>query len=82
MEKEIGEITHFFTNINVGIIKLSTPLKTGDSIHIKGHTTDLTQSVDEIQLDHKTIEEGKKGDEVGVKVSEHVRQGDKVYLVS
>ena len=82
MEKEIGEISHFFTNINVGIIKLSAPLKVGDSIHIKGHTTDLTQAVDEIQLDHKSIEEGKAGDEVGVKVSEHVREGDKVSKVS
>jgi len=82
MEKEIGEITHFFTNINVGIIKLSATLKVGESIHVKGHTTDLTQTVDELQLDHKSIEEGKTGDEVGLKTSEHVREGDKVYRVA
>lgn len=82
MEKEIGEITHFFTNINVGIIKLSAPLKVGESIHVKGHTTDLTQTVDELQLDHKSIEGGKTGEEVGLKTIEHVREGDKVYRVA
>lgn len=78
-EKEIGEVTHYYTNLGVGIIKLSASLKKGDSVHFKGHTTDFTQTVEGLQFDHKDIESGDASQEVGIKVSEHVREGDKVY---
>lgn len=77
--KEIGKITHYYSHLNVGIIDLSDSLKTGDKIKIKGHSTDIEQTVDSMQVDHQDVEEAKKGDVVGIKVSEHVREGDKVY---
>lgn len=78
-EKAIGEVTHYFDHISVAIVKLSAPLVLGEEIHIKGHTTDLTQKVDSMQLEHEQIESGKPGESVGIKVSEHVREGDEVY---
>jgi translation elongation factor EF-1alpha len=78
-EKKLGEITHYFDHIKVGIVKVESPIKVGDKIHIKGHTTDFEQEIDEMQLDHKGIEEAKKGQEVGMKVKEHVREGDEVF---
>ena len=81
MDQKIGEITHYFSHISVGIVELTAPLTKGASVHIKGHTTDFTQLVDEIQIDHKTVDSAKKGDVIGIKVKEHVREGDEVFLV-
>lgn len=78
---KIGQVTHYYNKISVGIIKLSDTLSVGDQVHIKGHTTDFTQKVDSIQIEHKDVEKAKKGDVVGVKVKEHVREGDEVFKV-
>lgn len=81
-ETKAGEITHFYDHLGVGIIKLKKPLKVGDTVQIKGHTTDISQKVESLELDHKSVESAKAGDEVGVKVSDKVREGDEVYSVS
>lgn len=82
MEKEkIGEITHYFTNISVGIIELSGDLQIGDSISIEGETTDFQQEIDSMQIEHEEVESAGPGDAVGVKVKERVREGDLVYKI-
>ena len=81
MAKEIGKVVHFFSKIQVAIIELSAPLKVGDTIKIKGHTTDFEQKVDSIQIEHQSVQEAKIGDAVGIKVSEHAREDDVAYLV-
>lgn len=80
MEKKIGEVTHYFGHIPAGIVKLSGKLSKGDTVHIKGSTTDFTQEVASMQVDHKDIDSAKKGDEVGIKIDERVREGDEVFL--
>lgn len=81
-QKEIGKVTHFFSNINVAVIKLTKdPLKAGSTIHIKGHSTDLRQRVDSMQIEHEKITEAKKGQEIGLKVKQEIREHDIVYLV-
>jgi putative protease len=80
-EKKIGEVTHFFDHISVGIIKASNPIKVGDKVHFKGHTTDFEQVITEMQFDHKSIDSAKKGQEFGLKVKEQVREGDDVLGV-
>lgn len=77
--KPIGKITHYYSKLGVGIIELAGSLKAGDKIKIKGHTTDIDQAVDSIQINHEDVEEAKKGDVIGIKVSDHVREGDEVY---
>lgn len=80
-EKEIGKITHYYGHISVGIVELVDELKVGDTVHIKGHTSDFTQSVDSIQVEHKNVEQAKKGDIIGMKVIQKVHPGDRVYKV-
>ena len=71
-EKEIGIVTHYFGKIMVAAIKITDDtLNPGDTIHIKGHTTDLTQSVASIEIDRKPIPQAKKGDDIGIKVNDH-----------
>ena len=81
-EKEIGKIVHYFDKISVGIIELSDILKIGDKVRIKGHTADFTDDVTSMQIEHVTVSEAKAGEAVGVKVSQKVHQGDKVYKVT
>jgi hypothetical protein len=81
-EQKIGEITHFFSKIGVGVIKLSKELSVGDQIHIKGATTDFEQDVSSMQIDHKDIDNAKQGDDIGMKFIEQVREGDLVFLVN
>ncbi len=80
-EEQIGKITHFFPHIPAGVVGLEKELKVGDTIHIKGHTTDLTQTVDSMQIDNKPVQEGKKGDDIAIKLKERVRIHDLVYKV-
>jgi putative protease len=77
----IGSITHYFPHVQAAVIKLKEPLVMGNTIKIKGHTTDLTQAVTSIQIDRVDISNAKKGDEIGLQVSSRVRQGDKVYKI-
>ncbi|MFH1710167.1 MAG: translation elongation factor-like protein [bacterium] len=79
-EKKIGEIAHYFGKIGVAAIKMKSGLNVGDTIHIKGHTTDFEQVVDSIQIEHQSIPKAKKGDDIGIKVKDHVREGDEVFL--
>jgi len=80
-EKPIGEVTHYFNNIDVVIVEFSKAMNVGDSIRFKGATTDFTHKIESMQFDHKDIDKAKKGQEVGIKVGERVRTGDKVYKV-
>lgn len=80
-EKEIGKITHYYGHIGVGIIQLSDALKLGESIRIKGYTSDFTQSIDSMQIEHVNVPEAKVGDLVGIKVAQKVHPGDKVFKI-
>jgi len=80
-EKEVGKVTHFFDHISVAVIELSHALKAGETIHVKGATTDFTQKVDSMQIEHKAVPEAKKGQSIGMKVAEPVKEHDKVFVV-
>ena len=80
-EKEIGKISHFFPKINVAVIDLSDTLKVGDEIIIKGANTEVKQKVDSMEIEHEKVETAKKGQSVGLKVSDRVREGNTVFKV-
>ncbi len=77
--KEIGKVTHYFTNIGVAVIELSGALKEGDKIQIKGATSDFKQKVASMQIEHEKLEKAKAGQSIGMKVKDHAREGDSVY---
>ncbi len=78
-EKPIGEVTHYFSKIGVMAVDLSDNLTVGETIHVKGHTTDVVVSVDSMQIEHETVPKAGPGDSIGIKVGEKVRPGDKVF---
>ncbi len=80
-EEPIGKIIHYFGNIGVAVIELSDTLKVGDTIRIVGGEMDFNQPVESMQYEHQAIQEAKKGQSVGMKVSEKVHEGYKVYKV-
>ncbi len=78
-EVEIGVISDFFAHPVVAGIELTAGLKVGERIHICGHTTDMEIAVDSMQINNASVVEAKAGDAIGIKVSDRVRRGDKVY---
>ena len=80
---QLGEVVAFFRIPVVAVIKVKQRgLKVGDQVWIKGHTTDLKQTIASMQIDHRPIQEARKGQEAGVKVSARVRRGDRIYRIS
>lgn len=83
MEEEIGIITHYFGKVSVGVIELKKgKLTVGDTIHIKGHTTDLIQKINSLQIEHDQVDSISPGESAGLKVDDHVREHDLVFKVT
>jgi putative protease len=81
-EEAIGTVTHYYSHLNVIVIQLNKgELKTGETIHVKGHTTDFTQSVESMEYEHRHVEQAAAGQSVGIKVMDHAREHDIVYRV-
>lgn len=80
-ENVIGTITHYFPHVQAAVIKLKAPLTTGDTIKIKGHTTDFTQAITSMQIDRVPVTSARVGQEIGVLVNSRVRQHDLVIKV-
>jgi hypothetical protein len=80
-EEPIGHVVDFFARPVVAAIQLTAPLKVGDKIHIKGHSTDLELTVASMQLNNAPVQEGKAGEGVGVKISDRARKGDAVFKI-
>ena len=78
---EIGKVTHFFTKISVAIVELSRTLAVGDQILIKGPTTSVEQKVDSMQIEHEDVQKATRGQSIGLKVNDRVRENDMVYKV-
>jgi putative protease len=81
-EKEIGVVSNYFSKISVAAVEITDgTVSVGDTLHFLGHTTDFESRVASMQIEHKSVTEVKEGDSVGIKVSEKVREKDKVYKV-
>jgi putative protease len=82
LEKPIGKVTHYFSDIGVAVIKLSGVLKEGDKIRITGgENTDFEQEVKSMQFDHKPIKTASKGKSIGLKIKEKAREGYNVFKI-
>ena len=76
---EIGKVIHFFSRINVAVIEVTDTMLVGDKIFIKGPTTDIEQTIDSMEIEHKKVKQATAGQSVGMKVDGHVRENDTVY---
>jgi putative protease len=81
MGAKIGTVTHFFGKIQVAVLDLSAELKVGDQVHFHGSSTDFTQEVTSMQIEHENIDTAGPGSEVALKVKDRVRVGDEVLKV-
>jgi putative protease len=82
-EKKIGKVTHYFGKIGVAAIELTDgELNVGDTIHVVGHTSDFMQKVHSMQIEHEEVEKASPGQSIGIRVDEHAREHDEVYLVT
>jgi putative protease len=81
-EQKIGVVTHYFGKIGVAAVRITEgELRVGDTIHVEGHTSDFTQTVQSMQVDHAAVDVAHPGDEIGLKTSEYTRENDVVYRV-
>jgi len=81
-EEKIGFVSNYFSKISVVAVEITGgKLSLGDTLHFFGHTTDFESTVHSMQIEHNAVTEARKGDSVGIKVSEKVREGDKVYKI-
>ena len=82
-ETKIGSVTHYYNHLHVaGVVITDGELHIGDTIHIKGHTSDFEQIVESMEIDHETVEVAKPGDQIGFSVIEYAREHDTVYKVT
>lgn len=78
--ERIGIVTHYYSHLSVAIVQLETGnLRVGDVIHIKGHTSDFSQPVESMEIDHVHVNEAHPGQSFGLRVKEHAREHDGVY---
>ncbi|MFH1790856.1 MAG: hypothetical protein ABH885_02595 [Candidatus Omnitrophota bacterium] len=79
----IGEVTHYFPHVKVGVVKIKKgSLSAGDTVYLKGHTTDFEEKIGSMQVNHRNVDKASKGQEIGVKMKHRVRKGDLVYKLS
>ena len=81
-EEPVGKITHYFPHIGVAAATLSAELKVGDQVRVKGHTTDFTEGIESLEIEHQKVDRAGPGDKVAFKVSEKARPGDRVLRVA
>ena len=81
-EIEIGRVEDYFAHIGVVAIEVTAEgINVGDTLHFKGHTTDFTQKIISMEVDHKSVEEAPVGSDVGLKVKDRVRTHDHVFKI-
>ncbi len=82
-EEKIGVITHYFGKIGVAAVEITSgELRVGDTIRVKGHTSDFTQKVESMQIEHRIVEAAKAGESVGLRIAGHAHEHDEVFRVS
>lgn len=82
-EEVVGKVVDYFAKVGVAGIQVTAgSIGVGDTLHIKGHTTDLTQTVASLQVEHQSVERAEAGQTVGIQVKERVRKGDTVLKVT
>lgn len=82
MEKQIGKVIHWYDKIGVAVLKLTDTLKKGETIKIKREKDEFEEEISSMQLEHKDVDEAKKGSEVAVKLSQKAHDGAAIYRVT
>jgi putative protease len=82
-EIEVGIVTHYFSHLGVAAVTITAgELAVGDTVHIKGHTSDFMTAVSSMQTEHHEVQKAEKGQNVGIHISGHAREHDKIFKVT
>ncbi len=81
-EHRVGKVTHYFDRIGVAVLALEEVIKVGETLHFHGHSTDFSQPVDSLQIEHKSVPEAKPGQDVALKTAQKVHPNDTVFKVT
>ena len=80
---KIGKVLHYYDKINVAVVELEGELATGDKIKFaRGGEDMFEQTVNSMQVEHEKINEASKGDTIGLKVEQEVKEGAEVFKLS
>jgi len=77
----LGRVDDYFAHVGVAAVKLLAPASVGDMIRIKGHTTDITQRIESMQIEHQAVQSASAGDSVGIKIGDRARRTDLIYKI-
>ncbi len=81
-ETAVGVVTHYYSHLGVAVVQINTgSLRAGDTIRVKGHTTDFTQQIASMEYEHQHIDQASPGQSVGIRIADHAREHDIVYVV-
>lgn len=81
-EKPVGVVIQYFAKVNAAAIQITEgEIRVGDTLRIKGATTDFEQKIESMQIDRNPVQSAKAGEAVGIAVKERVRPNDKVFIV-
>ena len=78
----VGTVTHYYPKIGVVGVALESSLHSGDWIRISGHTTELAETVESMEIEHRPTQVARPGEEVAIKVLDRARRGDRVFRVT
>jgi putative protease len=79
--KRVGKVTHYFDHLSVAVMALTEKIRVGDTLHFLGHSTDFKQQVTSMQIEHKSVESAKPGEDVAIKVDQRVHPNDAIFKV-
>ncbi len=80
MDTKIGVVIHYYDKIKVAILNLMGALSVGDRVTFRWHEQEFEQTIQSVHINHEPIQTAKKGQVVGVKVSQDVREGTEVFI--
>lgn len=81
-EHDIGTVTHYFSKLGVAAVQVTDDgVSIGDTIHVRGHTSDFQQTVDSMQIDGVPVHDARPGQSIGIRVLDHVREHDHVLKI-
>ena len=81
MDILVGKVTHYFNHLGVAVVEMCADLSVGDNILILGRTTEFSQPVASMEIEHRKVSPVAAGMEVALKVDDIVHPGDQVYKV-
>lgn len=82
-EQLVGTVLHYFKGPGVAVVRVTEgELAVGDRIRFHGHTTEFTEQLTSMEVDHRKVDRATAGQEVAIQVTDRAREHDQVLKVT